>query len=100
MLVFKTILIDFCFKVSGNGLKFGKKSKQKKNCSRVSLTPGVATFQYPRHLGVVICGCPGYQGVATPCVPRNTSVWDTREPFLLFTVIATAFKATINQKKV
>ena len=81
---FLQFLIGCCFKVSGNGLKFGKKSKQKKNDSPVSGTPG--SRNSPKSgtpgshfllvsgiLGSFDSRCPRYRGVLTPGVP------DTRD---------------------
>ena len=65
-------LIACCFKVSGNGLKFEKKSKQKKNDSPVSGTPGSRNSPVSGTLGshfLLVSGilgsfdsrCPGYR---------------------------------------
>ena len=72
-------LIDCCFKVSGNGFKFEKKSKQKKNdspvsgtreCnSPVSQTPGSGFLLVSGIPGSFDSRCPGYLGVLTPGVP-------------------------------
>ena len=57
-------MIGCFFKVSGNDLKFEKKSKQKKNDSPVSGTPG-------SHF----CWCPVYWEVLTPGVPDTGEFW-------------------------
>ena len=71
-------MIGCCFKVSGNGLKFEIKSKQKKNDSLVSGTPGSRFLLVSGIPGSFDSRCPGYQDVGTPQCPGHR--WSHKFP--------------------